>query len=117
MGTFLFIVSYTNGSWARMIRRHDDRTAALTSLLETYGGSLERVAWDVESLTAYAVAGLHDAVTAAAVRTAVAQTGAFSSVEVHELLSQEQLSDVLVMARDGSNVYKAPGYADAVADS
>jgi hypothetical protein len=41
----------------------------------------------------------------------MATTGSFTAVEVHELLTQEQLRDVLTLARDVAQVYNAPGSA------
>jgi hypothetical protein len=103
--------TYSNASWARMLKVADDRTRAGRVLMESLGGSLERIDWDVQNCGAYAVAELPDSVTAAAVITAMARTGAFMSVEAHELLTQEQMHDVLTLARDVAQVYEPPGSA------
>jgi uncharacterized protein with GYD domain len=116
MDRYLIKVNYSAGSWARMIARPDDREAAMSCLLDSLGGSLEAIYWDVESTAAYALADLPDAVTLAAIVTTMAKTGAFTAVEVHEMLTQQQLSDALVLAGDASAVYKAPGYAAVGAD-
>src|SRR5215469_2060464 len=116
MNKYLIKAQYSAGSWARMIARQDDRAAAMSSLLESRGGSLEANYWDVESTAAYTLADLPDAITLAAIVTCMAKTGAFTAVEVHELLTQEQLSDALVLAVDASAVYKVPGYAAMGAD-
>lgn len=108
--------TYSNASWARMINVADDRTRAGRVLVESLGGSLERIDWDVQNCAAYAVAELPDSVTAAAVLTATARTGAFIGVEAHELLTQEQLHDALMLARDAAQVYEPPGSAAVVAD-
>jgi hypothetical protein len=78
--------------------------------MESFAGSLETVYWDVESAAAYALADLPDSVTAKAVLTAMTKTGAFVSLYAHELLTEEQLSEVLVLAGDDANIYKVPGY-------
>jgi hypothetical protein len=39
------------------------------------------------------------------------QTGAFKHVDSHELLTQDQLSDVLALAGNVSQLYSAPGQA------
>lgn len=111
MGRFMIKSTYSNASWARMLKVADDRTRAVRVLVESLGGSLERIDWDAQSGAAYAVADLPDSVTAAAVLTATARTGAFVSVEVHELLTQEQLHDVLMLARDAAQVFAPPGSA------
>ena len=95
-----------------MLQRHDDRTAAVRTLLESFDGSLDSLYWAVEDLAAYAVTELPDAVSAAAVRAAIEQTGAFTSVRVSQLLTQDELRDVRVLAASGSKAYRAPGYAD-----
>lgn len=117
MDRFLIKGKSSNGSWACMVSRQDDRAAAVNSLMESFGGSLDAIYWDVESAAAYALVELPDAVTAAAVVTAIAKTGPFAGIEVHELLTQSQLSDALVLAGDASRVYKAPGYAAVSPDA
>ena len=112
MGIFLIKGTYSSGSWARMLQRHDDRRAAVRSLLESFDGSLDRLYWAVEDSASYAITHLPDVVTASAVRAAIEQTGAFTSVKVSELLTQDQLTDVRVLAAAGSAVYRAPGHAD-----
>jgi uncharacterized protein with GYD domain len=111
MSRFMIKFTYSSGSWARMINVADDRSRAGRLLMESLGGSLERIDWDVENCAAYAVAELPDSVTAAAVLTATARTGAFIGVEAHELLTQEQMRDVLMLARDAAQVYEPPGSA------
>jgi hypothetical protein len=111
MSRFMIKFTYSSASWARMINVADDRTRAGRVLMESLGGSLERIDWDVQNCAAYAVADLPDSVTAAAVLTATARTGAFIGVEAHELLTQEQMHDVLMLARDAAQVYEPPGSA------
>ena len=113
MCKFLVKVNYSSGSWAPMIKSPADRAVAVSGLMECLGGSLECLYWDVESCAGIAVADLPDSVTAAAVLTAAAKTGAFNGVEAHELMSQDQLTDVLLLARSTSGVYKPPGYSAA----
>ena len=111
MSRFMIKFTYSNASWARMINVTDDRTRAGRALMESLGGSLERIDWDVQNCAAYAVADLPDSVTAAVVLTATARTGAFIGVEAHELLTQEQMHHVLMLARDAALVYEPPGNA------
>jgi len=111
MSRFMIKSTYSSASWARMLKVADDRTRAVRVLVESLGGSLDRIDWDAQNGAAYAVADLPDSVTATAILTATARTGAFVSVEVHELLTQEQLHDVLMLARDAAQVYEPPGSA------
>lgn len=109
MSKFLIEGKYSSGSWARMIGRHDDRTQAARSLMQSLGGELDQLYWDAGSAAAYALADLPDSVTTEAIITALDGTGAFRSVEAHQLLTQEQLRDALTLAADASNVYRVPG--------
>jgi uncharacterized protein with GYD domain len=111
MATFLIKARYSTGSWSRMLQVTDDRATAAGELVESLGGSLERIYWDVESCTAFLLAGLPDSVTAAAVITTMARTGSFTAVEAHELLNQEQMRDAVMLAKDASRVYRPPGSA------
>jgi uncharacterized protein with GYD domain len=94
-----------------MIRSRDDRETAIGTLMKAVGGELERIYWDVESGSAVVLAELPDALVATAVRVAAIQTGAFTQSRVHELLTQSQLSDILLLAGDASKVYRVPGQA------
>jgi uncharacterized protein with GYD domain len=111
MGKFLFTAHYSSGSWARMVKCPGDRIASVRSLMESLGGSLDQIYWTACEGAAYVIAELPDAVAA---RTAVntgLKTGAFTNVKVEELLSQDQLSDTLTLARSAQQFYEAPGKA------
>ena len=108
---FLFICSYSPGSWARMIRISDNRVEAGKKLVEALGGTLESMLWEVSTRAVYAVADMPDSETAAAATAVLTHTGAFKNVESHELLTQDQMSDVLQLASEVQDVYTAPGQA------
>jgi len=109
MHKFMIKFRYSSGSWARVLKVADDQAAAVRALVEALGGSLEGIWWEVETGTANAVTNLPDAVSAAAVVTLTTRTGAFAGVEAHELLSQEQLHDAIMLAKSVSEVYDPPG--------
>jgi uncharacterized protein with GYD domain len=109
MAKYLIIFTYSSGSWARMINSPGDRSTAARRIFEALGGSLESLYWDLGTHDGFAVGDLADAVTAGALAAAITKTGAFTSVETHELLTQDQLSAVLDLARDAAQVYEAPG--------
>ncbi|HUA40161.1 MAG TPA: GYD domain-containing protein [Streptosporangiaceae bacterium] len=111
MAKFMIKFIYSSGSWARMIKVADDRSSAVRTLVESLGGSLEVIYWDVQSSAAYALVDLPDAVAAVAVITATSKTGAFLGVEAHELLTERQIHEALTLAKDASIVYDAPGSA------
>jgi uncharacterized protein with GYD domain len=109
MGRYMFTAQYSSASWARLVKGSDDRVAAVRSLIEYLGGSLNLIYWGAHSCAAYVIAEVPDAVCVKAVLTAVAETGAFTSVNAMELLDQEQLRDALVLTRSAEEFYEAPG--------
>jgi hypothetical protein len=50
-----------------------------------------------------------DAVSVAALNVATVSTGAITHVQTQELLTQQQLSQVLQRARDAVQVFRRPG--------
>jgi uncharacterized protein with GYD domain len=111
MAKFMIKFTYSSGSRARMIKVADDRSTAVRTLVESLGGSLDVIYWDVQSSAAYGLVELPGAVAAVAVITATSKTGAFLGVEAHELLTERQIHEALTLAKDASVVYAAPGNA------
>ncbi len=109
MSKYMTLFTYSSGSWARLINSPGDRVAAARDLVESLGGSLDCIYWLLGTNDGVVIEDLPDSVTAEAVTTAVSKTGAFKSVETHELLTAQQITDALVLARDASQVYKVPG--------
>ncbi len=109
MPKYMISMRYSPGSWARMISSHGDRTKALRRMMEALGGNLESVYWQFGTEDAVAVGDLPDAVSASALHAAVIKAGAFKKVEMHELLTQEQLLQCLDLARDTADVFEMPG--------
>ncbi|HEY2316618.1 MAG TPA: GYD domain-containing protein [Streptosporangiaceae bacterium] len=113
MPKYIQIFTYSSGSWARMINSLvGDQTTAVQRTLESLGGSLECMYWQVGSHDGYAIFDVPDSVTAEAVEHAMTKTGAFKSMETHELLTQKQLVAALYLAKDAAQVYEAPGQPD-----
>jgi len=111
MGKFLFTADYSSASWARLVNSSDDRFATVNAVMESLGGSLEVLYWTAYDGTSHCIADLPDLVAARAFVTATFKTGAFKSVKVEELLTQDQLRDTLVLARSAETFYQAPGQA------
>jgi uncharacterized protein with GYD domain len=109
MPKYLAVSSYSSGTWARLTRSTDDRVSAARELAECLGGSLESIYWEIDTRSCYAIVNEPDSVSVAAVAATMTQTGAFKSVDFHELLTQDQLHDALTVARDVSQVYRVPG--------
>jgi uncharacterized protein with GYD domain len=108
---FVIVMRYSSASWARMLKVPEDRTSAVAALMEYFHGSLEAIYWEVETASAYVIANLPDSVSAAGVITAATRTGAFTDVRVHEVLTQEQLRDVVTLAQSSDKAYRPPGWA------
>jgi uncharacterized protein with GYD domain len=108
---------YSSASWARMLQFPEDRASATAALVEHLGGSLESIYWEVETASAFVTADLPDSVSAAAVITAATRTGAFREVHVHEVLTEDQLRDMIALAQSADGVYRAPGLAAIARDT
>ena len=113
MQKYLVKFNYSNASWARMLSVTEDRTAAVAALLEHLGGKLETMYWEVEDAAAYVIADLPDSLCAAAALTAVTKTGGFKDVHVSQLISQDQLREVVSLAKSSEGIYQPPGAAAA----
>lgn len=109
MPKYLTTFTYSSGSWARLIDRPEDRTAAAQKVVEALGGTLECIYWQMDSEDGLAIADFPDSVAASGVQTAIFKTGAFKSVDVRELLTKQQVRERLVLARDATQVYQVPG--------
>ena|SRR5215472_6990873 len=106
---FVMKFTYSNASWARMLKVPEDRAAAVSALLEHLQGKLESIYWDVETGSAFLIADIPDSVSAAAAITAATKTGAFKDVQVHEVLTPEQFRDMIALAQSTEGVYRPPG--------
>lgn len=87
-----------------MLKVPDDRREAVGALMEHLHGSLESIYWEVETASAHVVANLPDSVSAAAVLAASTRTGASKDVQVHEVLTQDQLRDMIALANSSEDV-------------
>ena len=109
---YLISFTYSSGSWARLINSPEDRTGKAQAVIEAVGGTLECIYWQTDSRDGLAIADFPDTIAASAVQSAIIKTGAFKSVDTHELLTQQQLCQRLVLARDASHVYEVPGQSN-----
>ena len=109
MAKYAFFFSYTSETWARMIQRPGDRTAAVRQLLDKLGGSLESMYWMTGAHDGLVIADIPDSVGAAALSVSVGSTGAFETLETHELFDQDQLAQILSRSKDTTDSYQPPG--------
>jgi uncharacterized protein with GYD domain len=109
MAKYAILFSYTSDTWARMISSPGDRTAAVRRLLDSVGGSLESVYWMFGTHDGIVIFDVPESISAAAIGVGVTSTGAFAHVQTHELLTQDQLGQVLQRAKDATQAYQPPG--------
>jgi uncharacterized protein with GYD domain len=109
MAKYAFFFTYSSEAWARMMKSPGDRTAAVRQLTESVGGRLESAYWMFGAHDGFVVADVPDSVSAAAVSVAVGSSGSFKHLETHELLTQDQLGQVLSRASDSTKAYQPPG--------
>jgi uncharacterized protein with GYD domain len=111
MPKFMITFHYSSGSWARMVAVSDDRGSAVAALVEYLGGKLESMYWEVEDSAAHVICDLPDTHCAAAAITACNKTGAFKDVQVRHLFDQDQVREMVALAKSAEGVYHAPGAA------
>jgi hypothetical protein len=71
--------------------------------------SVDCIYWAISTRSVYAIVDMPDSAAMTAATAVLTQTGAFRSVDSHELLTQDQLSGVLALAGDVSALYHVPG--------
>jgi uncharacterized protein with GYD domain len=106
---YLMKFNYSNASWARMLTRTDDRTSTVAALLDHLGGKLESMHWEVEDAAAYVIGYFPDSLCAAAAIITATRTGGFKDVQAFQLLTQDQLGEVVALARSSEGIYHPPG--------
>jgi len=111
MPKFVLTFQYSSGSWARMLRVADDRRAAVGALIEHLHGKVEAMYWGVGTAQAIVIAELPDSLSATAAIAAAFETAAFKDVQVHEVLTQDQLREVMALAKSSEGLYQPPGSA------
>ncbi|MEU6642538.1 GYD domain-containing protein [Saccharomonospora sp. NPDC046836] len=109
MAKYAVFFSYTPESWARMIANPSDRMAAVKASTESVGGSVETMYFMFGERDGFVVVDLPDSEAAAAMSVAVSSTGAFRSVQTHELIAPAHLPQVLERARTTAASYRPPG--------
>ncbi|MHA6782640.1 GYD domain-containing protein [Pseudonocardia saturnea] len=109
MAKYVIFFSYTPQAWAAMIQKPGDRTAAARAVAEHVGGRLESVYFMFGERDGMAIFDAPGAEEAAAVAIAVGSTGAFRSVQSHELIEPERLSGILDTAGRALGAYSPPG--------
>jgi uncharacterized protein with GYD domain len=107
MPLYLTRFSYTPETWARLIKKPEDRRTAARQYIESVGGKLHGFWYAFGDHDAYNLWEAPDNVSMAAVALAISAGGALSSLQTTALLTVEETMTALEKAR--SIKYKPPG--------
>jgi uncharacterized protein with GYD domain len=108
MPKFITFFSYTGESAKAMIERPSDRSAAVTALVESVGGTQEAFYWMQGKHDGFLIVNLPDGVAASAVAAAVSASGAIVSLETHQIFDQHEQTAIVEQAADALRAYKPP---------
>jgi uncharacterized protein with GYD domain len=107
MAKYAIFFKFTGATIKGMMDRPSDRAAVVSTLLEGVGGRMESYYLMFGGWDGFVVCEAPDSAAAAAVSLAVTSTGAFASLETHELIEVTGLAGIL--AKASSLTYSAPG--------
>ena len=107
MPLYLSKFSYTPETWAKLIRKPEDRRKAAQSYIESVGGKLHGFWYAFGTQDGYNLWEAPDNVSMAAVALAISGGAALKSFETTVLLTVDETIDAL--GRAGRIQYRAPG--------
>jgi uncharacterized protein with GYD domain len=107
MPFYLTRFNYTPETWARLIKKPEDRRIAAQQYVESVGGRLHGFWYAFGDHDAYTLWEAPDNVSMAAVALAIGAGGALSSFQTTALLTVEETLSALDKAR--SIQYRPPG--------
>jgi uncharacterized protein with GYD domain len=107
MPMYLTRFSYTPETWARLIKKPEDRRAAAQQYIESVGGKLHGFWYAFGDHDGYNLWEAPDDVSMAAVAVAIGAGGALSSFETTVLLTVDET--LVALAKAKSIKYKPPG--------
>ena len=109
MSTYLALFTYEKDAWRDMVRRPEDREAAVRAVIEAAGGSLLVFYWMLGDHDGLAIYEAPDAASAAAVTAAIFASGRVADVRTNALLTPPEALDALEQAKDVAKAYQPPG--------
>ena len=109
MPMYLTRFSYTPATWAKLIKKPEDRRVAAKKYIESVGGKLHGFWYAFGDYDAYNLWEAPDNVSMAATALAISAGGALSSLHTTVLLSVEDTLSALQTA--SSIAYRPPGDA------
>lgn len=108
MPKYALFFTYTSDAWDSMVEKPRDRAAQARAVVEATDGTMEAIYWMFGPHDGICIFEAPNAISAGAVSVAVGSTGSFKELETRELLTQDQLSDLLGTARDCRRRYRPP---------
>ena len=107
MAFYLTRFSYTPETWARLMKKPEDRREAARKYIESVGGKLHGFWYGFGTYDGYNIWEAPDNVSMAAVAIAIGGGGALSKIETTPLLTVEETLDALGRAQ--AVAYRPPG--------
>ena len=107
MPLYLTKFNYTPATWARLIKKPEDRRKAAESYIESVGGKLHGFWYAFGTHDGYNLWEAPDNVSMASVALAIGAGGALSTIETTVLLTVDETLDALRKAQKIS--YRTPG--------
>lgn len=99
MAFYLTRFSYTPETWARLMKKPEDRRDAARKYIETVGGKLHGFWYGFGTYDGYTIWEAPDSVSMAAVAIAIGSGGALSRIDTTPLLTVEETLDALSRAQ------------------
>jgi uncharacterized protein with GYD domain len=108
MPKFALFFTYTSDAWDAMVEKPRDRAAQARAVVEAADGTMESIYWMFGPHDGLCIFDAPNPISAGAVSVAVGSTGSFKHLETHELLTQDQLTEMLTGARECRQRYQSP---------
>jgi len=108
MPKYALFFTYTSDAWDAMIDNPRDRDAQARAVVEAADGTMEAIYWMFGPHDGVCIFDAPNEINAGAVSVAVGSTGSFKHLETRELLSHDQLTELLRTARDCRRRYQPP---------
>jgi uncharacterized protein with GYD domain len=108
MPKYALFFTYTSEAWAAMVENPRDREAQARAIVEAADGTMEAVYWMFGPHDGVCIFDTPNQIKAGAVSVAAGSTASFKHLETRELLTQDQLTELLGAARECRRRYQPP---------
>src|SRR5512132_2345633 len=109
MPKYALFFTYTPNAWNAMVENPRDRASQARAIVEAADGTMEAIYWMFGPHDGICLFDAPSPISAGAISVAVGSTGTFKHLETHELLTQDQLTELLATARECRRRYQPPG--------